>query len=66
MHDIHATLNCSQVWFGDHMFLDTFCFFTGYTIPKCKTIQEFMEVIEAMPLTDTPEVFGLHPNADIT
>ncbi len=55
-----------KVWFGEHMFVDSFCFFTGYNIPKCKTIQEYMEVIEQMPLTDTPEVFGLHPNADIT
>lgn len=25
----------------------------------------FIEYIEALPLTNTPEVFGLHPNAEI-
>ncbi|XP_072165822.1 dynein axonemal heavy chain 8-like [Diadema setosum] len=56
----------AKVWFGDHMFHDTFKFYTGYTIPKCKTVHEYMDVIETLPLTDSPEVFGLHPNADIT
>lgn len=58
----HSTL---QVWFGDHMFLDSFHFYVGYKIPKCKTVQEYLEHIETLPLTDTPEVFGLHSNADI-
>ncbi|XP_071945990.1 dynein axonemal heavy chain 8-like [Antedon mediterranea] len=56
----------SKVWFGEHMFQDAFAFYTGYKIPKCKTITEYMEHIETLPLTDTPQVFGLHPNADIT
>ncbi len=25
----------------------------------------FIEYIESLPLTNTPEVFGLHPNAEI-
>ncbi|XP_063956179.1 dynein axonemal heavy chain 8-like [Lytechinus pictus] len=56
----------AKVWFGDHMFQDSFKFYTGYIIPKCKTVQEYLDVIETLPLTDSPEVFGLHPNADIT
>ena len=55
-----------KVWFGEHMFTETFKFYTGYTIPKCKMLQEYHEFIDKLPLTDTPEVFGLHPNADIT
>lgn len=55
-----------KVWFGEHMFADSFCFYKGYSIPKCKKIEEYMETIEAMPLYDSPEAFGLHPNADIT
>ncbi len=28
-------------------------------------IKIFIEYIESLPLTNTPEVFGLHPNAEI-
>ena len=38
----------------------------GYTIPKYVTHDQVMEAIEEMSLTDSPEAFGLHPNADIT
>ena len=48
------------------MFQDAFQFYTGYKIPKVKKIEEFMSYIEELPLVDSPEAFGLHPNADIT
>ena len=56
---------CST-WFGDFMFAEKFVFYKGYQIPVKKTIGEYLDFIETMPLVDTPEVFGLHPNADIT
>ena len=56
----------SKSWFGEEMFSDKFSFFKGYPIHKYKTTTEIMEIIEAMPLVDSPEVFGLHANADIT
>ncbi|KNE55648.1 hypothetical protein AMAG_01535 [Allomyces macrogynus ATCC 38327] len=55
-----------KVWFGDHMFLPEFQFYKGYTIPQLKTIEEYRSSIESLPLVDSPEVFGLHPNADIS
>lgn len=48
------------------MFSDDFNFYTGYKIPKCRTLEQFFEAIQALPSVDTPQVFGLHPNADIT
>jgi dynein heavy chain len=48
------------------MFLDKFEFAKGYKIHKCKTLGEYRTAIEALPLNDTPEAFGLHPNANIT
>ena len=48
------------------MFTDAFQFYTGYRIPKYKTMEDVMGAIEQLPLVDSPEAFGLHPNADIT
>ncbi|XP_030407468.1 dynein heavy chain 5, axonemal-like isoform X1 [Gopherus evgoodei] len=56
----------ARVWFGESMFTDRFCFYKGYIIPKGKTVEDYLQHIEQLPIVDTPEVFGLHPNADIT
>nr|XP_039256499.1 dynein heavy chain 5, axonemal-like [Styela clava] len=55
-----------KVWFGEHIFSDKFMFYKGYVVPKVKTIGEYHTYIDNLPLVDTPEVMGLHPNADIT
>merc|ERR1739838_634547 len=62
----HLLNTYCKVSMGDHMFTEKFCFFKGYTIPQAKTIQEFRSYIDNMPIADSPEVMGLHPNADIT
>ncbi|KAF2988285.1 hypothetical protein EK904_001939 [Melospiza melodia maxima] len=56
----------NTVWFSENMFDSAFCFYTGYKIPVCKTLEQYFEYIQLLPAMDTPEVFGLHPNADIT
>ncbi|KAJ8315371.1 LOW QUALITY PROTEIN: hypothetical protein KUTeg_007521 [Tegillarca granosa] len=56
----------TKVWFSDAMFADSFQFYTGYKIPKCKSIDDYRAYIEGLPLQDSPECFGLHSNADIT
>ena len=48
------------------MFKPSFVFYKGYGIVTFKTLKEYMDYIESLPLSDTPEIFGLHPNADIT
>ncbi|WAR12301.1 DYH5-like protein [Mya arenaria] len=55
-----------KVWFGETMFNPNFVFYKGYPIPKCVKYADYMEYINGLNNTDTPEVFGLHPNADIT
>ena len=47
------------------MFQNNFRFYKGYSIPLFKNIKEYMDFIEQLPLVDTPEIFGMHPNADI-
>ncbi|XP_009944314.1 PREDICTED: dynein heavy chain 8, axonemal, partial [Leptosomus discolor] len=60
-------LNCfAKAWFNEKMFDSTFCFYTGYKIPVCKTLEQYFEYIQSLPAMDSPKVFGLHPNADIT
>jgi dynein heavy chain len=48
------------------MFADNFVFNQGYKIPNLKLIEEFRNFIDTLPLADSPEAFGLHPNADIS
>lgn len=68
-----------KLWLGEHMFQPNFAFFKpdqkkqqqleliiDYHIPAVLKIEEFLDYIEQLPMFDTPEVFGLHPNADIT
>ncbi|CAG5978557.1 unnamed protein product [Menidia menidia] len=60
-------LKCfARVWFSKKMFDPTFCFYTGYKIPVCKTVEEYMENIQSLPTADSPQALGLHANADIT
>lgn len=59
-------LDFAQVWFSEKMFDSAFCFYTGYKIPVCKTLDQYFEYIQSLPAVDSPKVFGLHPNADIT
>nr|XP_054361159.1 dynein axonemal heavy chain 5 [Mirounga angustirostris] len=56
----------AKVWFSENMFGSDFSFYQGYNIPKCNTVDNYLQYIQSLPTYDSPEVFGLHPNADIT
>jgi dynein heavy chain len=55
-----------KVWFREEMFGPAFTYHKVYVIPRCAKLQEYFDYINGLPSYDTPEVFGLHPNADIT
>ncbi|XP_060534779.1 dynein axonemal heavy chain 5 isoform X2 [Cylas formicarius] len=56
----------TQVWFCDVLLRPGFEFYRGYKIPPSKNLQGYLDYINGLPSTDSPEVFGLHSNADIT
>ncbi|MGH0158454.1 UNVERIFIED_CONTAM: hypothetical protein FKN15_052692 [Acipenser sinensis] len=56
----------AKVWFSENMFGPDFFFYKGYNVPKCTNMDQYLQYIQGLPAYDTPEVFGLHPNADIT
>ncbi|KAM3932684.1 dynein axonemal heavy chain 8-like [Leptodactylus fuscus] len=55
-----------KVWFSEKMSDPSLCFYTGYNIAHCRTVEQFLSHIQSLPAVDSPQVFGLHPNADIT
>jgi len=40
--------------------------FPGYNVPDCLEIAQFRLAIENLPAQESPEIFGLHTNADLT
>ncbi|XP_068620684.1 dynein axonemal heavy chain 5 [Battus philenor] len=56
----------TNVWFCDVLLRPGFEFYKGYKVPQTRNLQGYIDYINQLPLTDTPEVFGLHSNADIT
>ena len=59
-------------YMGDFLFdtFQSFHFYVGkgvdYSIPKRGEHSRYVSAIDALPIVQTPEVFGLHPNADIS
>ena len=53
-------------WFSEEMENPNFEFSPGYTLPKCKVAEDYEIFISNMPSQDSPEVFGLHSNANIS
>ncbi|KAJ1434470.1 dynein heavy chain 10 axonemal [Ochromonadaceae sp. CCMP2298] len=59
-----------EEYMGDFLFDDCqkFSFSTvgfDYKLPEWGDIENYTEMIESLPLTNSPAVFGLHPNAEI-
>ena len=58
-------------WFNDDVFKPGFCFNNyaadfNYRIPEGLEIQAYRDYIDTLPMVDSPLIFGLHTNADLT
>lgn len=59
----------TQLWFSDRILQPAFEFYYGYALPnpsQLKTTQGIIEYVSQLPAYDSPQVLGLHSNADIT
>jgi dynein heavy chain len=54
------------VWFNSDLFNEDFQFFKGYDVLRFKQKEGYINAIENFPVKDPPQVYGLHPNANIT
>lgn len=64
--DKRLLVTFTQVWFCETLLTSSFEFYKGYKVPTSRNLQTYIDYINCLPPTDTPEVFGLHSNADIT
>lgn len=60
-----------KTWYHEGIFTAQYPFnprFQGfrYDIPDTQEHSQFMKAINDMPSIDSPQIFGLHPNADLT
>jgi len=58
-------------WFKDDIFKQSFCFNDyaseyNYKIPEGFEISQLRDAIDTIPPVDSPMIFGLHTNADLT
>ena len=59
----------TQLWFSERLLQPGFEFYKNYALPPttgARTIAGYLEHVTLLPTNDSPEVLGLHANADIT
>lgn len=69
-YDRRVSYTYMDEYFGDFLFdeFQPFYFYkdtVSYVIPPEADRDDYLRFIEELPLVNTPEVFGLHPNAEI-
>ncbi len=69
--DRELFITYGQQWLTEAVFQPNYIFNTTFTefhyaIPDSSEHGKFMESIGSMPVKDSPIIFGLHPNADLT
>lgn len=64
--DKRLLVTFTSVWFNETLLSPNFEFQKGYRVPMSRNLHTYTDYINSLPTSDTPEVFGLHPNADIS
>ena len=69
--DFDKRLLCTftQLWFSERLFQPGFEFYRDYGLPSppnVRTIATYLDHVAQLPAQDSPEVLGLHANADVT
>lgn len=64
--DKRLLVTFTNVWFNESLLSPNFEFHKGYRVPMSRNLHTYIEYINSLQASDTPEVFGLHSNADIT
>lgn len=67
-HDRRTLMSILSVFYTNDIFNDSYQFSSAghYFAPLTGDYEETIQHIKDLPLTTSPEVYGLHPNADIT
>lgn len=69
--DRELFITYGQLWLNDNIFQPNYPFNTSitdfhYQIPDCTEHVKYLDYIKMIPERDSPIIFGLHPNADLT
>jgi len=66
-NDRRCLINCLEKFLHDGAFKDGFKFSDSglYYAPSDGNLDSYLNYIETFPLNDSPEIFGLHENANI-
>eukprot|EP00698_Gefionella_okellyi_P008566 TRINITY_DN2129_c0_g2_i1.p1 TRINITY_DN2129_c0_g2~~TRINITY_DN2129_c0_g2_i1.p1 ORF type:complete len:4490 (+),score=1324.74 TRINITY_DN2129_c0_g2_i1:457-13926(+) len=64
-YDKRLLVTYGNTWLDNPLFNSGFEFYQNYTVPEGKNIMDFRNFIDQLPLQDTPQIFGLHPNAEL-
>jgi dynein heavy chain len=54
-----------NLWLNDDIAKPGFTFHAGYRVPDCRTLADLRASVDELPHGDSPEIFGMHGNADI-
>ena len=64
--DKRLLVTFTHVWFSERLVRPNFAFYEEYRVPPGRTLPQYLEYIGGLPDMDSPQLFGLHANADIT